>query len=96
MKIKRPSLKIKFIGGKQGEDAPLFITDGNQRIDLPADQTKPFAHEKALQILKVAPELYKAVQQKGKRRIYRSAATGEFVKSDFASANASTTVAETV
>lgn len=51
--------KIKFVGGKHGENAPQFLTDGTTRIDLPKNQSKPFAHEDRKRILLVAPELYK-------------------------------------
>ena len=51
--------KIKFIGKNQ--PAPEFITDGNIKIDLPKDQSQPFAHEHRTRILRVAPELYKPV-----------------------------------
>ena len=60
----KTSLKIKFVGGKKGEDAPEFLTDGNTRINLPRTQRRAFFHPDAKRILKVAPELYKPVIKK--------------------------------
>jgi hypothetical protein len=61
----KPS-RIKFVG--KDAAAPGHIIDGKTRIDLPADQKKPFTHEHAKRILKVMPELYKPVKPKGKAR----------------------------
>ena len=92
------TFKIKFVGGKSGESAPSFLTDGNTRIVLPTDQSKPFAHASAKRILRVAPELYKRVGVRGSiaRRVRRSAETGKFVSPQFAAEHPATTVTETV
>ena len=91
---KNSPLKIKFVGGKRGEHAPAFLTDGTTRIDLPADQSKPFSHSSAAQILKACPELYKPVKPK-KRKVYRSAESGKFVRAQTAIDNPATTVSDT-
>lgn len=90
--MKSKTLKIKFVG--KGE-APAFITDGVTRIELPADQTKPFSHRDADRILKVAREQYKQVVQKG-RKVMRSAQDGRFVTRQFAAGNPATTVSDSV
>ena len=61
---KKNQIKIKFVGGKSGEAAPRFITDGKTRINLPASQKRAFSHPDAKRILAVAPELYKRVISK--------------------------------
>lgn len=87
--------KIIYVG--KTEDAPESLTIGTSEIEMPEDQKKPFAHENAKLILKTFPELYKPVVPKGKKRkVHRSAETGEFVSEDFAEENPSTTVSETV
>ena len=93
MKNKPSILKIKFVG--KGINAPTFINDVKRRIDLPADQSKPFTHPDAKRILKLQSELYKKVLPKG-RKVYRSAGSGKFVKPEFAKDNPLTTVSDTV
>ncbi len=90
---KKNSLKIKFVGGKKREDAPEFLTDGGIRIDLPKDQSKPFAHARAEQILKVAPELYKRILPR-KRKAWIPAESGKFVSAKTAADNPATTVSD--
>lgn len=58
--------KIKFVG--KDHEAPKFLTDGNIRIDLPENQSKPFTHKDAKRILKVAPEMYKPVVSISRKR----------------------------
>lgn len=56
-------LKIAYVGK---DPAPASITDGSTHIVMPEDQSKPFVHAEARRILKVMPELYKPVVEKGK------------------------------
>ncbi|HEY0049019.1 MAG TPA: hypothetical protein VGB68_07025 [Pyrinomonadaceae bacterium] len=59
-------LRIKFVG--KDHEAPKFLIDGNLRIDLPENQSKPFPHDHAKRILKVASEMYKPVVRLGRKR----------------------------
>ena len=70
--------KIKFIG--KDTAPPAFLMNGREKIELPADQTKPFSHPLAKMILKTFPELYKPDVAKGtkvknlaRKRINRNA-----------------------
>ena len=94
--MKKPELKIKFVGKR--EAAPEFLSDGNLKITLPKDQSKPFAHVDAKRILRAFPELYKPVNEKGfvKRKVVRSSATGKFVTKTEAKIHPDTTQTETV
>ena len=54
-------MKIKFVGAKSGKQPLQQLTDGNNLIELPENQAKPFDHPDARAILQHAPELYKQV-----------------------------------
>lgn len=54
-------LKIKFVGKKLGLEPLRSITDGNDLIILPENQSRAFSHKRAAAILRHAPELYKRV-----------------------------------
>lgn len=88
-------LKIMFVG-KNGAKPRRTITDGNDTITLPEDQSKPFAHEKAQAILRHAPHLYKKVVRPKKRKVVRSSVTGRFVSLQQAKDNKRETITQTV
>lgn len=60
------NFKIKFVGKKLGREPLRFITDGNDLIVLPENQSRAFVHEHASAILRHAPELYKRVARRAK------------------------------
>ena len=92
------TLKIKFVG--KNTPAPEFINDGSLKITLPKDQKRAFTHKDAKRILKLFPELYKKVVEKGKtakkRKVARPSESGRFVSKQTAKDNPATTQTETI
>ncbi len=60
--------KIKFVGKRLGLEPLKSFTDGSRRIVLPENQSRAFAHPDARAILQHAPELYKKVIRRAKKR----------------------------
>lgn len=58
--------KVESKGGMVDADAPAFIMlPFGEKIDLPKDQSKPFYHERAADIIR-ASKHYKEFKPKGK------------------------------
>ena len=61
-------MKIKFVGKKSGLKPLKSFTDGNTLIILPVNQSRGFSHEHAAAILRHAPDRYKRVIPKTKKK----------------------------
>lgn len=59
-----PRPNIAFVGKKDEREAPLQLTDGDNIITLPANQSKPFYHPDAKLIIRLYGWLYKPVVSK--------------------------------
>lgn len=57
-----PLPNITFVGARLGKLPPGFISNGDSTITLRQDQSKPFYHKDAETIIRLYPELYKAVE----------------------------------
>ena len=64
----KSQFKIKFVGRKLGLEPLKSFTDGNKLIALPENQTRAFSHPDARAILQHAPEAYKRVIPKAKKK----------------------------
>lgn len=55
---------IAFVGKKNGREPLRRITNGDQMISLPKNQSKPFYHKDAKLIIRLYGWLYKTVKSK--------------------------------